>query len=151
MLKRDVTLICGILLIRTSKLLLLEPLIGANSAEWNNPLDRISNFCPSPSSPLQQIRSQKTPLERARNRIGSSAVPPGPNRGRLQNLLANPPVTYERVDAHSVSAAISVTSVDVSRNLAHKRMRQHVSHWLGPGLQTISAHISLSGAPLISL
>ena len=67
--------------------------MGANSAEWNNPLDRISNFCPSPLA-LPPANTVPKDAARARNRIVVVRVRVlGPNRGR-QNLLAVPPVTY---------------------------------------------------------
>ena len=81
--------------------------MGANSAEWNNPLDRISNFCPSlPSLCLFSPRKygpQKTPTPPRRSSesvIGSSEAQIEGRGG--QNLLAGTPVTRPQWDRRCV-------------------------------------------------
>ena len=85
--------------------------MGANSAEWNNPLDRISNFCPSlpPSLPPLSLFSrrkygpQKTPTPPRRSSesvIGSSEAQIEGRGG--QNLLAGTPVTRPQCDRRCV-------------------------------------------------
>lgn len=79
--------------------------MGANSAEWNNPLDRISNFCPSlPPLPLFSPRKygpQKTPPRRSSESvIGSSEAQIEAGGG--QNLLAGTPVTRPQCDRRCV-------------------------------------------------